>query len=106
MGGREMSSLEAARDLIVIGGVGLAGYLVWDWYNKSSNHVDPPGTQYTNYYVPSPDTAFIEHPFNNTILDPSYDAGWNYMGQMRGITNDYANMKGLDYWFSWMKGGI
>lgn len=98
-----MGKITAIRDLVVIGGIGAGAWLIWNWWNTKS--IDTPGTQYTNYYVPSPDT-YGTHEFHDTQLDSVYDGGWDYMGRLRGTTNDYFNMSGLDYWLSWTQGGI
>jgi hypothetical protein len=83
-------ALSDIRDIMVMSMVAVGGYFAWQWYNKTAGHTDTAGTQYSTYYVPSPDNAFKDHPFDKTILDPVYDAGWDFMGRLRGETQDYT----------------
>lgn len=83
--------------------VGIGGWLAYPyikaWIDAGGvNHTDSPG--YTNpilpgglpipvgstggFYVPSPDTAYPDHPFHNILgLDQVYDLGWDWMARFR-----------------------
>ena len=94
-------ALAEIRDIMAMGLLAAGGYLAYDWYTKTSGTPDTGGitvpapgigTGTGTVYIPSPDVAYPTHEFHDTILDPVYDAGWNFAGWQRATFGE---------WFGW-----
>ena len=98
-------ALTEIRDIMAMGLLAAGGYLAYDFWKKStveqtdSGGMSVPapgiGTGTGTVYIPSPDVAYPNHPFHELpvfggILDPVYDAGWNFAGWQRATFGEWT----------------
>lgn len=71
-------------DFLTLSLVAVGGYMVYTTMNSQRNVTDDPGNTRGGQWE-QPDQAYPDHPFNGTVLDPVYDAGWNTMAWLRSL---------------------
>jgi hypothetical protein len=80
--------LSEVRDIMAMSLLAGGAYIAYKWWTSQSGVIDNSGFETPfNTYVPSPDSTYSDHEFHGTVLDPVYDAGWNFMGWIRGMMN-------------------
>lgn len=81
-------------DVALLGGVAIVGFLVYQKITSDSHDKQEQNAPVGNggNLVVQPDQVMPDgHPFHDTILDPVYDSGWNFMYWLRQSTGLFTD---------------